>query len=218
MKKFAYALNESTLDLFFPHERIKTKVQILTILLEATRFLLYNEPDSLVSDSKLILHVKKMSRLFFITKNKYYSINFPFTFIIHDDITFINYRSIIDLDSKTISDLMSILKDDRFNSLVCLDFAEPVFELEPDYNDNLWILLKDLLMMEDGYLRFDKDTDGYLNAKADGKEHTHPENHIDIFYSNNNTFKVGLEKTIIHETFLDYIDSQTDCMYLKKFR
>ncbi|WP_158799529.1 hypothetical protein [Pedobacter sp. L105] len=216
MKKVSYTLNESTLDIFFPHERIKTKVQILTILLEASRFLLYNKPDELVSESKLILQVKKMSRLFFVTNNKYYSINFPFTFIINDGSAIINYKNIIDLDSKTISDLLSILKDDRFNSLVCLDFAEPIYELESDYEDNLWVLLKDLLMLEDGYLRFDKDTEGYLNAKADGKEHTHPENHIDIFYSNNNTFKIGLEKTIVHDTFLDYLDNQTDCMFFKK--
>lgn len=218
MKRFAYSLQESSIDLFFPHERIKTKTQILKVLLEATRYLLFNKPDSDVSSSKLVLNIKKMSRLFFITDFKYYSINFPFTFIINEGTVLINYKNLIDINSKTISDLLSIINDDRFNSAVCIDFAEPIDTLEAEYDSNLWILLKDLLMMEDGYLRFDKDSEGYSKAKEQGKEHTHPEHHIDVFYSNQNTFKIGLEKTILYDNFVDYLDNQTDCMYLKKFR
>ncbi|WP_316819460.1 hypothetical protein [Pedobacter gandavensis] len=215
MKKFEYSLTESNVDLFFPHERIKTKVQVLTILLEATRFLLYNEAKVSRDESKLVLQIKKMSRIFFIVKKKYYSINFPFTFIINDDVVYISYKNEIELDSKKISDLLSILKDPRFNSSNCLDFVEPIFDLEIEDQENTWLLMKELLLMEDGYLRFDNDPVSYLSAKSQGKEHTHPENHLDIFYSNTSTFKIGLERPIVDEAFMDYLDTQTDCMYLK---
>ncbi len=155
--------------------------------------------------------------MIFVSSNKFYSINFPFTYIIDDGAVSINYKNLIDLNSKTLSDLLSVLKDTRFNSSSCLDFVEPVCDLEPQYEDNFWVLIRELLIMEDGYLRFDKDTEGYLTAKEQGKEHTHPENHLDVFYSNNNTFKISLERTIIDDTFLDYLDIQTDCMYLKSF-
>lgn len=218
MKKVQYKLNYNDIELFFPHDRIKTKAQILIILLEATRFMLYNENDAHNCDSRLVLHIKKMSRLVFVSINKFYSINFPFNFIINEGAVGINYKNLIDLNSRTISDLISILKDSRFNSSNCLDFVEPVCDLESQYQDNIWMLLRELLMMEDGYLRFDQDVDGHSKAKEQGKEHTHPENHIDIFYSNNNTFKVGLEKPILDSMFLDYLDTQTDCMYLKTFK
>jgi len=218
MKKIQYKLSDYEIELFFPHERIKTKVQVLIILLETIRFMLYNKPIDSNEGAKIILYVKKMSRLIFVSDNKYYSINFPFNYFADEDTVIINFKNLINLDSKTISDLLSIIKDERFNSSSSLDFVEPVCDLESQYENNLWVLLKELLMMEDGYLRFDKDVDGYLKAKEQGKEHTHPENHIDVFYSNNNTFKVGLEKTIIEAVFLDYLDNQTDCMYLKTYR
>lgn len=218
MKKFSYVIDKSNIDVFFPQQRIKNKLQILEILLEASRFLLYSQSIESLDKSKIILNIDKMSRLFFFDKKKYYSIIFPFTFIINEGKTLLTYKNIIDIDSKTISDLLTIIKDEKFNSSSCLDFIEPILELEAGYKNNLWGLLKDLLTIEDGYVRFDNDTEGYLKAKNEGNEHRHPENHLDIFYSNNNTFKIGLNKLSEHEEFIDYFDIKTDCKYLNAFQ
>lgn len=216
MKKFNYSLSPFEINTFFPHERIKTKVQIVIILLEATRLLLFREPEEKPNAEKLVLQIKKMSRVFFILNKKYYSINFPFTFIINEKRATISFKNLFEIDSKRISDLLSILKDTRFNSQNCLDFIDPICDLAEECQEETWQLLRELLLMEDGYLRFDKDTNSYKIAKEKGKEHTHPEHHLDLFYTSNNSFKLGLINSITDDTFIDYLDIETDCMYLKQ--
>jgi hypothetical protein len=217
MKHFLYPINSAQVALFFPPYLIKNKFHILEILLEATRFIKSNKAVSNTNQPKMILKIEKMSRLFFFNNNKYYSIIFPFSFIMDNDEPQISYKNLIDINSKTITDLLSILKDSRLNSNFCLDFVEPICDLEPDYQDNLWLLIKDLITIEDGYLRFDNDPDGFKNAKEKGQEHRHPENHLDIFYTSNNTFKIGLKHKISPEEFIDYVNTETDCKYLKNF-
>ena len=72
-------------------------------------------------------------------------------------------------------------------------------------------------MFEDGYVRFDNDPEEYNRAKNEGREHTHPENHIDVFYNNGNTFKLGLKRKSTPDEFIDYFNSKTDCKYLKNY-
>ncbi|WP_264743295.1 hypothetical protein [Chryseobacterium oryctis] len=159
-----------------------------------------------------------MSRLFFFNEKKYYSINFPFTYIIDNNKPSISYKNIVEINSKIISQLIEILNDTRFDSEYSLDFIEPISEIESEYENKLWFLLKELLMLEDGYVRFDNDKELYMKAKEENKEHTHPENHLDIFYTNGNTFKIGLESISRYDEFIDFFDLKTDCKYLKNFR
>ena len=65
--------------------------------------------------------------------------------------------------------------------------------------------------MEDGYIRYDYDEDGYNNAKSIGAEDRHPLNHYDIFYSSQNTFKIGLNNKINEDSFIDFIDINKKC-------
>lgn len=218
MKKYPYPLNAGYLDIFFPHHRIKSKVQILEILLEATRFILYSDSKDCGSDPSVILYIDKMSRLFFFNDKKYYSINFPFTFIIDEDSSVsASYKNLIEIDSQVISDILSILKDSRYYSESSMDFIEAVLEIEDSHNDRIWFLLRELLTLEDGYLRFDSDFESYKKAKDEGKEHMHPENHVDVFYTGGSTFKVGLDKVLSYVDFIDCVDSRTDCRYLTVF-
>lgn len=218
MKKFIYILDDIYLDTFFPHYRIKNKIQILEILFEATRYLLYGAQIlSSTKDTQLILKVDKMSRLFFFNKTKFYSLIFPFTVLVQDEGLKIWYKDLVEINSKTISDILSILKDEKFQSTDCLDFADVILNLEPEYDNNLWILIKELLLLEDGYVRFDHDLETYLEAKKKGEQHKHPEHHLDIFYTSNNTFKIGLSRLINPDIFIDYLDVNKDCSYLKNF-
>jgi len=86
MKKYSFNLSSVIYNKVFPEYRVKTKAQIIEILMEITRYiLLHNDPDFVVSDEdsmgKVILYIDKMSRLFFLSENKYYSIVFPFHFL-----------------------------------------------------------------------------------------------------------------------------------------
>lgn len=217
MKNFTFKIDENSNRFFFPHFLIKNKIQIIEILMLSCRHILNNKPlDILIpSDDHLALVIDKMSRLFFINKNKYYSINFPFTLYSLEQTIAITYDGMLDIDSKLISDILSIIKDPRFNSDNFLDFADTFADLDDYYLGRIWILIKELLIYEDGYLRIDYDQEQYLEAKRNGKEHTHPENHIDIFYTGGNTFKLGLLKNVDNNFFVNLLNVKTDCIYLK---
>ena len=223
MKCFLYNLNKTDVDIFFPNELIKRKIQIIKILLEFVRgILLYRETieERDIKSPYVKLIIDKKSRIFFFSEKKYYTIHFPFSCSKQDDgsleITYQGYRNIIPIKSEIISKVMEILNDEQFNSVSALDFIEPIDKMESEI-DYIWELLKGLLMFEDGYVRFDNDSEEYNRAKNEGREHTHPENHIDVFYNNGNTFKLGLKRKSTPDEFIDYFDPKKDCKYLKGF-
>lgn len=216
MKRYEFCLSKNTLDLFFPKERVKTKVQILGILLEATRYMFFkSKVDKKDIVGKIILQVDKMSRLFFFKKDKYYSLVFPF--FVKENNSFLRFSSIgnIDVDSQLISNTISIIKSDSFNSQSSLDFADPIEDIESNYNKDFWIFLRELLLLEDGYVRYDKDLKSYNEAVLKKAVHRHPLSHYDICYTSNATFKIGLDEDLSHSEFVDLFDINTDCKYLK---
>ena len=222
MKCFLYNLNKTYVDIFFPNELIKSKIQIIKILLEFVRgILLYRKTieERDIKSPYVKLIIDKKSRIFFFDEKKYYTIHFPFNCLIQEgslEITYQGYRNIIPIKSEIISKVMEILNDEQFNSVSALDFIEPIDKMESEI-DYIWELLKGLLMFEDGYVRFDNDSEEYNRAKNEGREHTHPENHIDVFYNNGNTFKLGLKRKSTPDEFIDYFDPKKDCKYLKGF-
>ena len=212
MKKIEFFINKSSLDIFFPKYRIKTKIHIIEILMETLKYMLLNpeiEEDNRVG--KIILIVDKMSRVFYFNKNKYYSISFPF-FVekLGNDIKF-GFKNIVEVDSRIINKILQIIKCDEFKEKCSLDFVVPICEFEENCDENFWIFLKEILLMEDGYIRYDYDEDGYNNAKSIGAEDRHPLNHYDIFYSSQNTFKIGLNNKINEDSYIDFIDINKKC-------
>ena len=72
--------------------------------------------------------------------------------------------------------------------------------------DTLCELIKELMLFEPGYLRYDHDTlheNGCL----------HPEHHLDFFFSSNNTMK--LLETVDCEWMIDMLNILTDCRFVK---
>ena len=68
---------------------------------------------------------------------------------------------------------MLFLLKSSFNTDCIFEFADPIATIV-DYNLNFWSFLRELLLYEDGYIRYDYDEehqDGLL----------HPLNHYDIF-------------------------------------
>ncbi len=213
MKKYTFNLSSVIYNKVFPQYRVKTKAQIIEILMETTRYiLLHNDPEYVVSDEdsigKIILYIDKMSRLFFFSKNKYYTIVFPFHYLEDNGKYKIIFQSHIEVNSKLISKVISIIKCDEFKAQCSLDFVEPVYDAEGDCDEDFWIFLRELLLMEDGYIRYDFDS---VHQKGD----IHPLYHYDIFYSSNATFKIGLNNELHQDNFIDFVNITTDCQYLQ---
>lgn len=217
MKKFEFNLDKAYLDKFFPKYRIKNKTHIIELLMEATRYILINptiKPDKIVG--KIVLYVDKMSRLFFFTENKYFSVSFPF--LVHEldeeQKHKFSFQNDIHIDSRLIGQVLQIIKCDEFKEKCSLDFVAPICDYEENCDENFWIFLRELLLMEDGYVRYDFDEDNHKKFKAKGEEHLHPLNHYDLFYSNNTTFKIGLNNRINEEKFIDFVNVKTSCLYI----
>lgn len=218
MKKYSFNLSQVIYDKVFPHYRVKRKVHIIEILMEAIRFiLLQNDPDFIVSDNvtgNMVLYIDKMSRLFFFSEYKYYSIVFPFYLLEEENKYKIIFKSNIEVTSRLISKVISIIKCDEFKEQCSLDFVAPICDAEDDCDENFWEFLRELLLMEDGYIRYDVDQDGYDKARERGEEARHPLNHYDMFYSSNGTFKIGLNGELTHDDFLDLLNVNTDCKFI----
>lgn len=221
MKHYPFNLSKVIYNKVFPPYRLKTKAHIIEVLMEMTRFiLLQNDPDFVVKDSdskaKAVLHVEDMSRLFFFSKNKYYSIVFPFHFLEKDGRYKIVFQSNIEITSQLISKVISTITCDEFKAQCSLEFIEPICNAEDECGEDFWELLRELLLMEDGYIRYDLDQENYDKAVTKGEEHKHPLNHYDIFYSSNATFKVGLFNAIDNDHIIDFLNVNSECEYLTK--
>ena len=219
MKKYSFNLSKVIYDRAFPHYRVKTKAHIIEILMETTRFiLLQNDSAFIVNDAdatgKIILYIDKMSRLFFFADKKYYSIVFPFHFIEEDGKYKILFKSKIEVNSQLISKVISIIKCDEFKANCSLEFTQPICDYQDECDENFWEFLRELLLMEDGYIRYDLDQNEYNKAKERGEENKHPLNHYDFFYSSNATFKIGLNERLTHDGFLNLLNVNTDCKFI----
>ncbi len=212
MKRFNFKISKAQIDTFFPHERIKSKAQVLEIILEATRFMMYSKSVENVPEDSLVLVVDKMSRLFFKTHEKTYSLSFPFVIIENDEELVFSIKNGLQIDSVVLSNLLEIIKSDYSYDII--DFADFVDNLSKDSTTDLWSIFYTLWSFEDSYFRYDNDYLGYEKAKQDGNEHLHPLHHIDFSYSQSSSFKLGLKKEESIESLIDFVNIRSSCRYL----
>lgn len=213
--RFEIELDSTSVSTFFPTSRIKDKFRIIEIILESARYILHAKREKTARGLyKLIFFRDKMSRIFFVSDDKVYSVIFPFNLKIDNGILTLNYKNMLEIDSLALSNLIILLKNPLIQSESCLDFIDPILDLESEHPEKYWMLFKDLLTTEDGYIRYDKDLIGYNEAKKKKREHRHPIHHLDIFYTNAATFKIGLNNAIIDRDFIDTVNTETNCKYL----
>lgn len=198
-----------TRDLLRP---VRAKRDVIIIWMNAIKAFLANQPaDPANSEAELTIVVKTMSRLFVRlgAGNKIHSLAFPFGVTkLNDEFTF-QSRERIAIDSKTSSQILSLIENSQSGVLAAsnvLDFAEPIMQAT-DENSQIWILLRELLLEEDGYIRYDHDRE---NEDGD----IHPLNHLDLGYSPSGSFKLGLKKPADHALLVDILNVDCACHYL----
>ncbi len=214
MKEYKFNLNQLFVEKFF--QPIRSKVDVIQVLLETIKYMILN-PSIKKSDiqGKIILKIEKMSRLFFFTENKFFSISFPFSVGYKNETYSFSSKHIKNIDAKLIEQIISIIECDDFNTNCSLDFVEPICDFDDEYCDeSFWSFLREMLLMEDGYIRYDVDIENYNKFKNIGEADKHPKHHYDIFYSNQSTFKIGLNSAVIDDEFIDFLNKNTNCKYL----
>lgn len=192
-------------DFFLP---VRDKVQVIILLMKLIKCMLVTpKVETQKSPYYMILKVSKMSRLFLFSPTKHFSISFPFTVIEDESTLKFKSRNLDSINSKTTSDVIGFFNEQKIIlSSSIYDFIVPIDELSVD-EPGTWQFIKELLLFEEGYIRYDHDEE-----HKDGNRH--PLHHLDIFYSSNPTFKIGLKSGYVQQELLDLLDIDTDCKYL----
>jgi len=207
MKVYDFLLDDKQVDVMF--KPVRNRKQVIELLLLAMKiFLLQSLPRPGKISGLLELRVSKMSRLFFFTENKHFSIAFPFIAKINDEGLLAFYSdSGFEVDSKTLSEITSIIDSEyNFDNGSFSDFYDS-FEESLVESPNFWSVFLKLMTFEEGYIRYDYDED---NEDGD----LHPLNHLDVFYSSRPTFKIGLRDRYKEDSLVDLVNRETNCMYL----
>lgn len=198
---------------------IRNKVQVLKIMMEAIKIILSASSNKTqLGGNYMVLKIDKASRLYFILENKIFSISFPFVISESDESYQIFSSSECfehEIDNNVTSNVLACLNSIEESQVACsIDFAA-ILE-EESTNLDLFPFIKELLFVEDGYIRYDYDEKNHESAKKKGNPHLHPLNHLDIFYTNSNTFKIGLGDKIDYSAFDNILDADTSCLYLQR--
>lgn len=207
MKEYSFDIDQRQVSqLFSP---IRDKRDVVRLLMKAIKIMLVDSPpkDSDVR-GEVVLHVSKMSRIFFFSELRYFSICFPFS--VSEGVGSLEFSSggVVDVDSKVTSDVLAFIDSEENFSVDCAyQFIEPVLDISL-HEPNFWTLILKLLMLDDGYIRYD-----YDEKNENGL--VHPRNHYDVFYSSNSTFKVGLKKKLEKKEMVDFVKLESDCHFIE---
>lgn len=192
---------------------IRDKEDIILLQLEIIKALLIGD---IISDEdkkgQVIIYINKMSRIFIDTEDKKISFNFPFNIEVKDEyLRIYDSETGIVIDNAIVSILISFVKRKTIYNYTLDKLYDELSENEStQYGvDTIWAILKKLILCENGYIRYDYDTE-YENGDY------HPLHHFDVSYSSNSAFKIGLYNTINIDDFIDILDIQSECSYIHK--
>ncbi len=211
MKRVDFNINKRLSEYIL--KPLRKKEDFILLLLETIK--LFYVQEMAASQGKVIIVVSKMSRIFYQTDNKMFSIAFPFGLEELDgEYKIYDMSCGIDIDSKVISIMKSILL--QLKSLdvsvegICDVYCEvggSGTEGEDADMDIIWKILLRLLSAEPGYIRYDYD--------EKNESENHPLNHFDINYSSDVTYKIGLKKKVGMEYMVSLLDVNSECRYLE---
>ena len=205
MKIHQFALDNYQIEWAFT--AIRSKKDIILLLMRSIKLMMLPAMPPEVDSGYMTLQVSKMNRLFFSSPGKIFSINFPFTATESEGLLKFRYINHSNIDSALASNVLSILESTTvLEGREVYELLESILnhaESDPDF----WCLFRDLLTLEDGYIRYDHD-----EVRKNGN--LHPLDHLDIFYSSSNTFKLGLNRTITTDLLSDMLNVTSDCHFI----
>lgn len=207
MKDLAYDLDKHQLQTLFSPFRKKS--DIILFWMQAIKLIAsYVPPAAEGKAGTMVVRFDKMKRIFISSKSKSFSASFPFSIKDVDGILRFELNSGIEITSRISSEVISILSSTRaFENDEALGLLDDLEQSTSD-PDTLWRVLGELVQADDGYVRLDHDE---ANQNGD----LHPLDHLDIFYSQSATFKVGLRSKYEVSQLIDVLDRTSNCSFLE---
>ncbi|MEA4836285.1 MAG: hypothetical protein VB133_14265 [Anaeromusa sp.] len=201
---------------------IRDKSTIVKLLINIVRYLTIYPVKPLktlnIQNTKtriaLILNIAKMSRILICEDKKIHTFQFPFDLSISNDSIKIYYDN-IEIDSGILTILSTTftdLNDGQSIEKIIENYWGAISDLEISENEARIYsgLITYLISFEPGYLRFDYDDN---TDRTD--PNNHPLNHLDIYYTNKNTFKIGLSDRLSYTQLINVLDIAKPCCKMK---
>lgn len=211
MDIYRYKMSKYLADrIFVP---CRTKSDLIARIVEAIAELTFSTESD--KDFDVLIAIGKFQRIFFVSEKKIFSVYFPFSIRRSDTPSTPHSFELngITIDSYILSRAYTAISEGlgdenkdiySFADSVISCFTISDVEGVQTVSEDIWMLVKRLMMLEEGYLRYDNDPANY-------DELTHPLDHLDIFYSPSCTFKIGLTGQIDHDHLLDILNPRTRC-------
>ncbi|OZS41385.1 hypothetical protein [Photobacterium sanguinicancri] len=206
MKSFSIPIPDAHLDLFFAP--IRSKKDVIKLLMNTVKYVHSNVKITGEVKNFLKIIVDDMNRFIYESEDKIFSIRSPFHIKNEQGRLLFYTNNIADIDNVISSRILTFLNDERFESPNSLEFLEPLEELFED-PDRIWAFVHELMLFEDGYLRYDHDIEN-----EDGR--LHPISHLDVCYTTASTFKVGTYHQPCINYFVQLLDNKHEAKYLEK--
>lgn len=195
----------------------RDKIDIINVILNIIKYVNTMSLEELklsrIGEIEVTIHVDKMSRVFICKNEKIHSFQFPFTITEEDEMLRVYFNE-LELDSKVSSILSSIFEQSSLLSEsidIMLDvFIDTMNEYDIEnkyYTESIWEIVVWMLYFEPSYLRYDYDPE-----RQEGEYH--PLNHIDIYYTNKSTFKLGLNEGVDKYDLINILDINKKCKFL----
>lgn len=201
---------------------IRKRYDIVQIIVEACEYVIDNQYkeilniDEITPETNAFIFIDKMTRLFIVADTQMFSIAFPFNINLNESkITFRHFE----ITHSILAAINSIMQE-SIELYTIESLIERIWEIisEMEFTDEesqiVDQIVYHLMSYEIGYIRYDIDpTNAQIYADR-GKPNMHPENHFDINFSSS-TYKIGLQTPIKLKDFVDVLNTNTDCWFIK---
>ena len=153
----------------------------------------------------------------FLEDKQIFSVVFPFNVnLIESKVTFRHFE----INHSVLAAINSIVHESmelyNIESLIdCIWENTKEMELTTEEKQIVDQIIYHLMSYEMGYIRYDVDPINAQKYNEPGKPNIQPENHFDINYTSSATYKVGLKSAITMQDFVDFLNINTDCWFVK---
>lgn len=194
---------------------VRSKYNLIELVLNTLDYIMSVDilGGKVSGEGLLIYKAAKGTRLYYVSVDKIFSIFFPFRWEVMSNKLLFHYGDVgVDYGfTSSFRIFLNFLKEkENYNLYELYDFCETYLddgECFENYSLKISLYLS-IIHLEDGYIRYDYDA---VNANED----LHPLHHFDVFYSSKNTFKVGLRKEVVVESFVNIMDNDKKRFFLE---
>lgn len=207
-------MNEDIKGIAFPSHLLKGRHELIEICLRTCRYLNSIRPIPMKRPSidHIALIVNKMSRIFYFSDKKYFSIALPIQIEIDNNSNLIFKFADKHISPEHLAWLVALHVNGKEIMENDLNYFEFLMDCE-DSKFDFYSFYETFWEADYGYIRYDVDAQAYNEAVKKGKPHHHPLYHFDIHLPQYSTFKTGLTKSLTPVEFINYLDNEEERWY-----